>query len=116
NKKNRLLLIYVLAYGATEKEQEQQPMVIFIVRQEGDSDSSPSKIGIVVDGVKVLDDLPSFASACAVGFNIWPQLVPQATEYTFEFFHKVLLKHEKYQGLKEELERKNSMMNQDEAR
>lgn len=60
----------------------------------------------MVDGVTMLDDLLSFASTWAIGFNIWPQLVPQATEYTFEFFHKVLLKHEKYQGLNEELERK----------
>ncbi|KAG7473845.1 hypothetical protein MATL_G00099990 [Megalops atlanticus] len=78
------------------KELEQQSMAIFVIRPEGDPDSlcSPSDIGIVIDGVTMLDELPSVASACALllGFIYALNLkYPKELERTFEFFQKVLL-------------------------
>lgn len=56
-------------------------MAIFVIRPEGDPDVPPPDIGIVRDGVTVLEGLPSVASVCALPFGfICPQLeIPQGT-------------------------------------
>ena len=72
-------------------------MAIFVIRSEGDPDASPADIGIVIDGVPVLDDLPSVASACALLFGLIYALnlqYPKGLERTFEFFQKVLMQLE----------------------
>lgn len=52
-----------------EEELEQQSMRIFVIRSEGDPDASTADIGLVIDGVTVLNDLPSVTSACALLFG-----------------------------------------------
>lgn len=75
---------YLDANGVeAEEELEQQSMAIFVIRSEGDPDASPADIGIVIDGVTVLNDLPSIYA-----LNLQ---YPKGLERTFEFFQKVIM-------------------------
>lgn len=77
-----------------EKELEQESMAIFVIHPEGDPDVPPTDIGIVIDGVTVLESLPSVASAWVLLFGFIYALnlkYPKALERTFEFIQKVLM-------------------------
>lgn len=68
---------------------------IYVAKHEGaDVDDPPEDIGIVVEGVQVLQDLKDVANACALLFGIMYCLnlsYPSDLKYTFEFLQKVLM-------------------------
>ncbi|XDV19293.1 hypothetical protein PO909_024790 [Leuciscus waleckii] len=50
-----------------EGELEQLTMAVYVIRKEGgEHHEPPADIGVVIEGVKVLNELPSFTSACAL--------------------------------------------------
>ena len=68
-------------------------MAIFVLRDD-DALSPPKDIGLVVDGVEVLNDLSSIASACAMLFGLTYALnlsYPVELKYTFETFQKIIM-------------------------
>ncbi|XP_047184123.1 uncharacterized protein si:ch73-321d9.2 [Scophthalmus maximus] len=53
--------------GLAETELEQLTMAVFVIRKEGEGlQEPPEDIGIVIEGVEVLNQLTSVASACAL--------------------------------------------------
>lgn len=70
-------------------------MAVYVIRKEGgEHHEPPADIGVVIEGVKVLNELPSFTSACALllGMIYIINLVyPKPLRFTFEVFQKVLL-------------------------
>uniref|UniRef100_A0A8C2GEW4 Uncharacterized protein n=1 Tax=Cyprinus carpio TaxID=7962 RepID=A0A8C2GEW4_CYPCA len=74
---------------------EQLTMAVYVIRKEGGHHEPPADIGVVIEGVKVLNELPSFTSACALllGMIYINNLAyPKPLRFTFEVFQKVLLK------------------------
>ena len=67
-------------------------MAIFVLHN-GDALSPPKDIGLVIDGVEVLNDF-SIASACAMLFGLTYALnlsYPVELKYTFETFQKIIM-------------------------
>ncbi|KAK0130576.1 hypothetical protein N1851_035191 [Merluccius polli] len=74
-------------------ELENAAMAIFVLRDD-DALSPPMDIGLVVDGVEVLNDLSSIASSCAMLFGLTYALnlsYPVELKYTFETFQKIIM-------------------------
>ncbi|CAL8318205.1 unnamed protein product [Merluccius merluccius] len=74
-------------------ELENAAMAIFVLRDD-DALSPPMDIGLVVDGVEVLNDLSSIASSCAMLFGLTYALnlsYPVELKYTFETFKKIIM-------------------------
>ncbi|KAL2096909.1 hypothetical protein ACEWY4_006116 [Coilia grayii] len=72
-----------------EAELENATMAIFVLR-DGDDLSPPKDIGLVIDGVEVLNNLFSIASACAMLFGLTYAVnlsYPVELKYTFETFN-----------------------------
>lgn len=68
-------------------------MAIFVFR-DGDALSPPEDIGLIIDGVEVLSELSSVASACAMLFGLIYTLnlsYPVELKYTFETFQKIVM-------------------------
>lgn len=68
-----------------EREFEKTTMAFFVIR-EGDTLSRALDISIVIDGVEVLNELPSVACACAIMFGFIYALnlkYPEGLKYTF---------------------------------
>ncbi|KAK3572172.1 hypothetical protein QTP86_024130, partial [Hemibagrus guttatus] len=66
-----------------EREFEKTTMVVFVIH-EGDALSRPLDIAIVIDGVEVLKELSSVASACSMMFGLIYALnlkYPEALKY-----------------------------------
>uniref|UniRef100_A0A8C1Q0L3 Uncharacterized protein n=2 Tax=Cyprinus carpio TaxID=7962 RepID=A0A8C1Q0L3_CYPCA len=73
---------------------EQFTMAVYVIRKEGGHHKPPADIGVVIKAVKVLNELPSFTSACALllGMIYINNLAyPKPLRFTFEVFQKVLL-------------------------
>ena len=74
-------------------------MAIFVLRN-GQDLSAPKDIGLVIDGVEVLNDLSSITSACAMLFGLTYALnlsYPVELRYTFETFQKIIMHVESWQ-------------------
>ncbi len=70
-------------------------MAFFVIR-ESDALSRALDISIVIDGVEVLNELPSVACACACAmmFGLIYALnlkYPEGLKYTFEAFQKIIM-------------------------
>lgn len=80
-----------------ETELASSTMAVFVIREEGDSLQPPHDIGIVIEGVKVLNRLPSFAHACALLFGLIYVLnlsYPGELEHTFDALQKLFMEIE----------------------
>lgn len=68
---------------------------IYIVRPEdAEACDPPSDVGLMVEAVKVLQNLGDVTKACALFLGVIYSLnlsYPSDLKYTFEFFQKVLL-------------------------
>uniref|UniRef100_A0A9J8ATE7 Uncharacterized protein n=2 Tax=Cyprinus carpio carpio TaxID=630221 RepID=A0A9J8ATE7_CYPCA len=76
-----------------EREFEKTTMAFFVIR-ETDALSHALDISIVIDGVEVLNELPSVACACAMMFGLIYALnlkYPEGLKYTFEAFQKIIM-------------------------
>ncbi|KAG1948907.1 hypothetical protein F2P79_012450 [Pimephales promelas] len=71
-----------------EGELEQFTMAVYVIRKEGgEHHEPPADIGVVIEGVKVLNELPSFTSACALLLGmiyIINLAYPKPLRFTFE--------------------------------
>uniref|UniRef100_A0A8C1N7J3 Uncharacterized protein n=1 Tax=Cyprinus carpio TaxID=7962 RepID=A0A8C1N7J3_CYPCA len=73
---------------------EQLTMAVYVIWKEGvEHHEPPADISVVIEGVKVLNELPSFTSAFALLLRmIYINLAyPKTLRFTFEVFQKVLL-------------------------
>ncbi|XP_057196120.1 uncharacterized protein LOC130557969 isoform X3 [Triplophysa rosa] len=76
-----------------EREFEKTTMAVFVIR-ESDALSHALDISIVIDGVEVLNKLPSVACACTMMIGLIYALnlkYPEGLKYTFEAFQKILM-------------------------
>ncbi|MEQ2309048.1 hypothetical protein AMECASPLE_034611, partial [Ameca splendens] len=72
-------------------------MAVFVIRGEEDTLQAPYDIGIVIEGVKVLNELPSIAHACAMVFGLIYTLnlsYPVELKYTFDALQKLFMEIE----------------------
>ncbi|MEQ2166117.1 hypothetical protein GOODEAATRI_024393 [Goodea atripinnis] len=72
-------------------------MAVFVIRGEEDTLQAPYDIGIVIEGVKVLNELPSIAHACAMLFGLIFTLnlcYPVELKYTFNALQKLFMEIE----------------------
>ncbi len=67
----------------------------YVINHEGaDYSDQPEDVGIIVEGVTVLDNIEDVACATALLFSVIYVLnlsYPSDLRYTFEFFQKVLM-------------------------
>ncbi|XP_041840820.1 uncharacterized protein LOC121639564 [Melanotaenia boesemani] len=77
---------------------ERLTMAVFVIRKEGEGlQEPPADIGVVIEGVEVLHDLTSVASACALLLGLVYILnlaYPKPLRFTFEMFQKVFMQLE----------------------
>ncbi len=70
-------------------------MGVYVVKQPGaDAEDDSEDVGIIVEGVQVLQGLKDVANACALLFGIIYDLnlsYPTDLRYTFEFIQKILM-------------------------
>lgn len=70
-------------------------MEIYVIRHEGAEPTEPPEdVGIIMEGVEVLQDLSDVANGCAVLLGLIYSLnlsYPNNLRYTFEFLQKVLM-------------------------
>uniref|UniRef100_A0AAY4C4B6 Uncharacterized protein n=1 Tax=Denticeps clupeoides TaxID=299321 RepID=A0AAY4C4B6_9TELE len=77
-----------------EQELERTTMAIFIFRENSSLLHQPQDIGIIIDGVEVLNELPSVAAGVAMLFGLCYALnmkYPQGFRFTFEVIQKVIM-------------------------
>ncbi|XP_032429553.1 uncharacterized protein LOC116726778 [Xiphophorus hellerii] len=83
-----------------QMELKQLTMAVFVIRKEGEGlKEPPEDIGIVIEGVEVLHDLTSVASACALLLGLIYSLnlaYPKALRFTFEVFQKIFMQLEQH--------------------
>ncbi|XP_066529235.1 uncharacterized protein [Hoplias malabaricus] len=83
-----------------QMELKQLTMAVFVIQKEGEGlKEPPEDIGIVIEGVEVLHDLTSVASACALLLGLIYALnlaYPKALRFTFEVFQKIFMKLEEH--------------------
>lgn len=82
-------------FHEAESEMEKTLIGIYVIKPEGEHDLDPAEdIGIIIEGVAVLRDLPDVATAVVLLFGLIYTLnmsYPSNLRYTFEFFQKVLM-------------------------
>ncbi|XP_024660866.2 uncharacterized protein LOC112435975 [Maylandia zebra] len=82
-------------FHEAESEMEKTLIGIYVIKPEGERDLDPAEdIGIIIEGVAVLRDLPDVATAVVLLFGLIYTLnmsYPSNLRYTFEFFQKVLM-------------------------
>jgi len=70
-------------------------MGVFVIRKEGEGlQEPPADIGIIIEGVEVLNELPSVASACALLLGLVYALniaYPNPLHFTFEVLQKIIM-------------------------
>lgn len=69
-------------------------MTVFVIREEEDSLQPPNELGIVIEGVEVLNRLPSVAHACAMLFGLTYVLnlsYPGELKHTFDALQKLFM-------------------------
>lgn len=72
-------------------------MAVFVIREEEDPLQPPHDIWVVIEGVEVLDELPSVAHACAMLFGLIYALnlsYPSELKYTFDALQKIFMEIE----------------------
>lgn len=78
-----------------ERQIGQTTMGLYVIHKEGaDKDEELESVGVVIEGVELLQDLQSISSAWAMLFGLIYTLnlsYPQELKITFEFFQKVLM-------------------------
>ncbi|KAI3357901.1 hypothetical protein L3Q82_016289 [Scortum barcoo] len=78
-----------------QRDLEKLTTAVFVIRKEGEGlQEPPADIGIVIEGVEVLHDLTSVASACAHLLGLVYILIlayPKPLRFTFEVFQKVFM-------------------------
>uniref|UniRef100_A0A9J8BEY5 Uncharacterized protein n=1 Tax=Cyprinus carpio carpio TaxID=630221 RepID=A0A9J8BEY5_CYPCA len=87
----------VVQRDEAETELASSTMAVFVIREEGDSLQPPHDIGVVIEGVKVLNRLPSVAHACAMLFGLIYVLnlsYPGELEHTFDALQKLFMEIE----------------------
>ncbi|KAL7831297.1 hypothetical protein SRHO_G00308000 [Serrasalmus rhombeus] len=79
----------------TQRDLEQLTMAVFAICREGEVlQESPEDIGIVIEGVEVLHELTSVASACALLLGLIYVLnlaYPKPLRFTFEVLQKIIM-------------------------
>ena len=82
------------------RELEQLTMAVFVIRKDGEGlQEPPEDIGIVIEGVPVLNELNSAASACALLLSFIFALnlaYPKPLCFTFEVLQKIILRLEQH--------------------
>ncbi|XP_037620015.1 uncharacterized protein LOC119484907 [Sebastes umbrosus] len=84
----------VVQKDEAETELERCTMAVFVIREEEDPLQPPHDIGIVLEGVEVLNELPSVAHACAMLFGFIYALnlsYPGELKYTFDALQKIFM-------------------------
>ncbi|KAJ0009163.1 hypothetical protein NQD34_016578 [Periophthalmus magnuspinnatus] len=76
--------------------QQQMPKTsigIYAILHEGDDGGKedPEDVGIIIEGVSVLQDLREVATAFPLLFGLINLNYPRDLKYTFEFYQKVLM-------------------------
>lgn len=69
-------------------------MAMFVIREEEDPLQPPHDIGIVIEGVEVLNKLPSLAHRCAMLFGLIYALnlsYPGDLKHIFDALQKILM-------------------------
>lgn len=69
-------------------------MAVFVIREEVDPLQPPHDIGIVIEGVEVLNKLPSLAHGCAMLFGLIYALnlsYPGDLKHTFDALQKIFM-------------------------
>ncbi|XP_028461691.1 uncharacterized protein LOC114573615 [Perca flavescens] len=78
-----------------QRDLEQLTMAVFVIRKEGEGlQEPPEDIGIVIEGVEVLHELTSVASACALLLGLIYALnlaYPKPFRFTFEVLQKIFM-------------------------
>ena len=85
-----------IVFQISQKEQVEEAlgsstMVIFVFRESLDT---PTDIGIIIDGVEVINELPSVASGVVILFGLCYALnmeYPEGFRFTFEAIQKILM-------------------------
>ena len=77
-----------------EQELESTTMAVFVLRENSSLLQQPKEIGIIIDGVEVLNVLPSVAAGVVMLFGLCyasNMEYPQAFRFTFEALQNVLM-------------------------
>ncbi|ROI15997.1 hypothetical protein DPX16_14209 [Anabarilius grahami] len=72
-------------------------MPVYIFKEDDDPFQPPHQVGIVIEGVKVLNDMPSVPHACAMLFGLIYVLnlsYPSELKNTFEALQKIFMEVE----------------------
>ncbi|XP_013884486.1 uncharacterized protein LOC106532868 isoform X3 [Austrofundulus limnaeus] len=81
-------------------ELNQLTMAVFVIRKEGEGlEEPPADVGIIIEGVEVLHNLASVASACALLLGLIYALnlaYPKPLRFTFEVFQKIFMQLEQH--------------------
>ncbi|XP_070398085.1 uncharacterized protein [Nothobranchius furzeri] len=81
-----------------QKDLEDVTMAVYVIRSEGDElQGPPEDIGIVIEGVEVLDRLSSVGTACALLLGLIYILnlaYPKVLRFTFEVLQKIIMELE----------------------
>lgn len=80
-----------------KRELQQCTMAVFVISEEEDPLKPPCDIGIIIEGVKVLNELPSVAHGCALLFGLIYALnlsYPGELKHTFDALQKIFMEIE----------------------
>ena len=72
-------------------------MAVCVIREEDDPLQPPQDVGVVIEGVEVLNKLPSVTHACAMLFGLIYALIlsyPGELKYTFDALQKIFMEIE----------------------
>ena len=86
--------LQVVEKDKAETELLKTTVGVFVLREDKGPLCKPVEIGVIIDGVEVLSDLPSVASACAMLFGLIYALnlqYPEELKYCFEAFQKIIM-------------------------
>ncbi|XP_028430573.1 uncharacterized protein LOC114553561 [Perca flavescens] len=87
----------VVQKDQAETELERCTMAVFVIREEEDPLQPPQDVGVVIEGVEVLNKLPSVTHACAMLFGLIYALnlsYPGELKYTFDALQKIFMEIE----------------------
>lgn len=89
-----LILPQVSQKDEAKEELAGTTMVIFVFRETSSLQDQAQDIGIIIDGVEVLNELPSVANAVVMLFGLCYALnmeYPKGFRFTFEALQKILM-------------------------
>ncbi|XP_035852565.1 uncharacterized protein LOC118494118 [Sander lucioperca] len=95
---DKLIKEYLVAQkDQAETELERCTMAVFVIREEEDPLQPPQDVGVVIEGVEVLNKLPSVTHAWAMLFGLIYALnlsYPGELKYTFDALQKIFMEIE----------------------